>query len=163
MNIISVRVKQGYMVDRKPCREPCLCRQLGSEFVWIKLTYDLNSALDSTDGGQDPFLESLIMYSCSKSQAHPSFRWISWIMCLVSYLSHSWGNFKFFSLSFLRYFGLIISCIWLCKDELCSKDDFFLCSDIYPIPAIFVILWWEIGAISTFLLYQSYFHGMSQP
>ena len=53
------------------------------------------------------------MYSCSKSQAHPSFRWISWIMCLVSYLSHSWGNFKFFSLSFLRYFGLIISFIWL--------------------------------------------------
>ena len=90
-------------------------------------------------------------------------RWISWTMCLISSLSHSWGNFKFFSLSFLRYFGLIISCIWLCKDEFCSKDDFFLCSDIYPIPAIFVILWWEIGAISSFLVYQSYFHGMSQP
>ena len=30
-------------------------------------------------------------------------------------------------------------------------------SDIYPIPAIFVILWWEIGAISSFLVYQSYF------
>ena len=58
-------------------------------------------------------------------------------MCLVSSLSHSW-RFKFFSLSFLRYFRLIISCIWLCKDELCSKDDFFLCSDIYPISVIFV-------------------------
>ena len=84
-------------------------------------------------------------------------------LCLVSSLSHSWGRFKFFSLSFLSYFGLIISCIWLCKDELCSKDDFFLCSDIYPISVIFVILWWEIGAISSFLVYQSYFHGMSQP
>ena len=37
------------------------------------------------------------------------------------------------------------------------KMIFFLCSDIYPIPAIFVILWWEIGAISSFLVYQSYF------
>ena len=35
--------------------------------------------------------------------------------------------------------------------------NFFLCSDIYPIPAIFLILWWEIGAISSFLVYQSYF------
>ena len=26
----------------------------------------LNSALDLTGGGQDPFLESLIMHSCSK-------------------------------------------------------------------------------------------------
>ena len=77
------------------------------------------------------------MYSCSKCPAHP-FRWISWTMCLVSSLSHSWGNFKFFPISFLRCFRLIISCIRLCKDELCSKDD-FLCSDIYPIPAIFVI------------------------
>ena len=75
-----------------------------------------------------------------KILAHP-FKWISWTMCLVSSLSHSWGRFKFFSLSILRYFGLIMSCIWLCKDELCSKDDFFLCSDIYPIPAISVILW----------------------
>ena len=33
----------------------------------------------------------------------------------------------------------------------------FLCSAIYPIPVIFVILWWEIGAISSFLVYQSYF------
>ena len=93
------------------------------------------------------------MYSCSKSQAHPSFRWISWIMCLVSYLSHSWGNFKFFSLFFLRYFGLIISFIWLIKYFIY----FCLCSDIYPILAIFLILWWEI---SSFLVYQSYFHGM---
>ena len=65
----------------------------------------------------------------------------SWTMLgilILSSLCHSWGNFKFFSLSFLRYFGLIISCIWLCKDELCSKDDFFLCSDIYPISVIFV-------------------------
>ena len=108
------------------------------------------------------FLESLIMYSCSKRLAHP-FRWISWTMCLVSSLSHSRGNYKFFSLSFLRYFGLIISCILLCKDEICSKDDFFLCSDIYPIPVIFVILWWEIGAKSSFLVYQSYFRGMYQP
>ena len=74
-------------------------------------------------------------------------------MCLVSSLSHSWGNFKFFSLSFLRYFGLIISFIWL----IIYFIYFFLCSDIYPIPAIFLILWWEIGAISSFLVYQSYF------
>ena len=86
-------------------------------------------------------------------------RWISWTMCLISSLSHSWGNFKFFSLSFLRYFGLIISFIWL----IIYFIYFFLCSDIYPIPAIFLILWWEIGAISSFLVYQSYFHGMSQP
>ena len=64
MNIISVRVQQGYMVDRKPCSEPYLrlLRQLGSEFVYIRLTYDLNSELDSTDGRQDPFLEALSMY-----------------------------------------------------------------------------------------------------
>ena len=37
------------------------------------------------------------------------------------------------------------------------KMTFFLCSDIYPISVIFVILWWEIGAISSFLVYQSYF------
>ena len=66
-------------------------------------------------------------------------------MCLVSSLSHSWGNFKFFSLSFLRYFGLIISCIWLCKDELRFKDNFFACGDIYPIPAIFVIIYTLVG------------------
>ena len=83
--------------------------------------------------------------------------WTMLDVLILSSLCHSWGNFKFFSLSFLRYFGLIISCIWLCKDELCSKDDFFLCSDIYPISVIFVILWWEIGAISSFLVYQSYF------
>ena len=82
-----------------------------------------------------------------------AFRWISWIMCLVSSLTHSWGNFKFFSLSFLRYFGLIISFIWL----IIYFIYFFLCSDIYPIPAIFLILWWEIGATSSFLVYQSYF------
>ena len=35
---------------------------------------------------------------------------------------------------------------------------FFLCSDIYPISVIFVTLWWEIGAISSFLVYQSHFH-----
>ena len=40
---------------------------------------------------------------------------------------------------------------------------FFLCSDINPISVIFVILWWEIGAISSFLVNQSYFHAMSQP
>ena len=83
-------------------------------------------------------------------------------MCLVLSLSHSWGRFKFFSLSFFRCFGLIL-CIILCKDELCSKDYFFLCSDIYPISVIFVILWLEIGAISSFLVYQFYFHGVSQP
>ena len=112
--------------------------------------------------GQDPFLESLITYSCSKCLAHP-FRWISWSICLVSSLSHFWGNFKFFSLSYLRYFWLITSRIWLCKDELCSKDDYFFCVVTFLIPAIFVILWWEIGAISSLLVYQSYFHGMPQP
>ena len=63
-----------------------------------------------------------------KIPTHPNFRWISWIMCLVSSLNHSWGNFKFFSLSFLRYFGLIISFIWL----IIYFIYFFLCSDIYP-------------------------------
>ena len=48
-----------------PVENPvCVSLQLGSGFVQIRLTYDLNSALDSTDGGQNPFLESLIMYSC---------------------------------------------------------------------------------------------------
>ena len=28
---------------------------------------------------------------------------------------------------------------------------------------IFVIIWWDVGAVSSFLVYQSYFHGMSQP
>ena len=35
--------------------------------------------------------------------------------------------------------------------------------DIYPISVIFVILLREIGTISCFLVYQLYFHGMSQP
>ena len=38
-----------------------------------------------------------------------------------------------------------------------------MCSDIYSISVIFVILLREIGAISSFLVYQLYFHGMSQP
>ena len=84
----------------------------------------------------------------------PPFRWVRSTMCLVSSLSHSWGNLKFCSLSFMRYFGLIILCIWLCKGELCSKDDFSLCSDYCPIPAIFGILSWKIGAISSFLVYH---------
>ena len=94
------------------------------------------------------------MYSCSKFLAHPLPSDGLAGLCLVSSLSHSWGNFKFFSLSFLRYFGLIISFIWLIKYFIY----FCLCSDIYPILAIFLILWWEI---SSFLVYQSYFHGMS--
>ena len=80
------------------------------------------------------------MYLCSKCLAHHS-RWIAGLsVSILSFLCHSWGNFKFFSFCFLGiYFGLIISCIWLCKDEFCSKDDFFfLYSDIYPIP---VIIW----------------------
>ena len=85
------------------------------------------------------------MYSCIKCLAYP-FRWIAGLCVLIlSSLSHSWGNFKFFFISFLRYFGLIISCIWLCKDELRFKDNFFVCSDIYPIPAIFVIIYTLVG------------------
>ena len=64
------------------------CVYLGPEFVKIRLTLDLNSALDSIDRGQDlfrkhriihdfiKFLESLIIYSGPKCLAHPS-RWIS--------------------------------------------------------------------------------------
>ena len=54
-----------------PVENP-VCVYLGSAFFQIRLTcYDLNSALDSTDGGQDLFLESLIMYSCSKCLVDP--------------------------------------------------------------------------------------------
>ena len=70
---------------------------------------------------------------------------------ILSSLCHSWGNFKFFSLSFLRYFGLIISCICLSEDELSSKDKFY--NGIYPIP---VIIWNISVGISSFLVYQSY-------
>ena len=40
-----------------PVENPAVVR------VWVclRLTYDLNSALDSTDGGQNPFSESLIV------------------------------------------------------------------------------------------------------
>ena len=56
------------------------CLYLGSKFVYLRLTLDLNSALNSVDSGQDlfrkhwdhslvfqvsiKFLECLIMYSC---------------------------------------------------------------------------------------------------
>ena len=81
------------------------------------------------------------MYSCSKCLSHPS-RWMDGlsVSILSSLCHHSLGIFKFFSLSFMRYFGLIISCIsssctWLCNDEFCSKD-YYLYSDIYPILVI---------------------------
>ena len=119
---------------------PNFCVYLGSDFVKIRLTLDLNSALDLIDRGrdffreywdhslvfQDPinFLESFIMYSCSKCLVHP-FRWIDGLSdCMLLSFCHSWGNLKFFSLSFLGFFGLIVSCIWLCKDEFCSKAEF---------------------------------------
>ena len=87
-------------------------------------------------GSESRFLESLIMCSSSKCLPHPC-RMLLLCASILSSLRHSWGNFKLFSLSLLIYFGLIISCIWLCKDELCSKDYFFcVCSDIYPIPVI---------------------------
>ena len=80
------------------------------------------------------FIESLIMYSRLKWLTH-RFRWITGLsISILSSLCHSWGNFKFFSLSFLRYFGLK-SYIWLCKYEFYSKYELFLYSDI-PIPVI---------------------------
>ena len=76
MNIISVSVEEGAMVDKKPCCEPCLCL-LSSGVCLNKANPYLNSALDSVMGARS-ILESLIMYSCSKSLAHPS-RWIAGI------------------------------------------------------------------------------------
>ena len=59
---------------------------------------DLISELDSTDGGQDPFLESLCIHVQS---AYPTpFRSISWTMCLVSSLRLFLKNFKFFPFLF---------------------------------------------------------------
>ena len=48
-------------------------------------------------------------------------------------------------------------------DKIGADVDIAMCSDIYSISVIFVILWFEIGAKSSFLVYQLYFHGMSQP
>ena len=68
------------------------CVYIESDFLCIRLTLDLNSALDSTDRGkhlfiehwdhslvfQDSFksLDSLFMCPCSKSLAHHS-RWLA--------------------------------------------------------------------------------------
>ena len=65
---------------------------LGSEFIWMRLNFDWNSALDSPNRGRNllrehwqhwlvfqnssKFLEGLIMYSCSKYLPQPS-RWIA--------------------------------------------------------------------------------------
>ena len=48
-----------------PIENPA-CVYLGSYGLNLskKLTCDLNSVLDSTDGGQNSSLESLIKYSC---------------------------------------------------------------------------------------------------
>ena len=126
MNIISARVEQEYLVDRKPCWEPCLylLRQVESEFVykanlWFEFSIRFNWQRARS------FFRELNYVFMFKMPSPPLQSQMSWTMCLASSLSHSWENFKFFYLSFLRYFGLIMSCIWLCKDELRSKDDFF--------------------------------------
>ena len=125
LNISSVRGEKGNMMERKPCWKLCLCLLrvwicLNKANLWFEFSIRCNWY------GTRSFLGRLILYSCTKCLAHPS-RWIVglsvWILWSFCY---SWGNSKFFSLSFLRFFGLIIlSCIWLCKDEFCSKDDFF--------------------------------------
>ena len=54
MNIISVSVEQGAMVDKKACCEPCLCL-LSSRVCLNKANPYLSSALDSVDGGKIHF------------------------------------------------------------------------------------------------------------
>ena len=124
MNIISVGVEQGYMVDRKPCWEPCLYR------VWVFLNrvnlwseFSIRSNWWRTKSFFREF-NYVFMFKMPSPPLQTDYYRISWTLCLISSLSHSWQNFKFFSLSFLSYFGLIISCILLCKEELCSKEDF---------------------------------------
>ena len=114
---------------------------LGSEFVWMSLTFDWNSALDSPDRGRNllrehwqhwlvfqdssKFLDGLIMYSCSKYLPQPS-RWIAgltiwklWSFC------NSWEKFKTLLLSFLRYFDWYhMHLNWLRKYKFCSKGEF---------------------------------------
>ena len=113
------------LLEKKPCWKPCLWL----DRVWVCLN-KANSWLEFSIRfnwwGTRFFLEGLIMHSWSKCLAYPS-RWIAWLsVSIILSFCHSCGNFTFFSLSFLKFFGLIIlSCIWLCKNEFCSKDEFF--------------------------------------
>ena len=88
MNISSQGLRKETWWIRNAIENP-VCVYLGSEFVYIRLTIDLNSALNSIDRKRDDFLESLIMYSCSKCLAHPS-RWIAGLsVWILSSFCHS--------------------------------------------------------------------------
>ena len=135
MLIITVRVEKGNMLDRKPWREPCLCLLR----VWVclnKASLWSEFSISGFNWWRTRSFFSVLNYIFMLKMPSPHLQMDSWTMILSS-LCHSWGNFKIFFLSILRYFVLIKSRHVFDYVKMNTVLEMtFSCSVMYPIPVI---------------------------